>query len=161
MRKEACVLFSTGYMTNQGLLQSLAGRGDVIFSDKDNHACILAGQQVSAAETVRYRHSDMAHLRTFLERISNERPEAGKLIATDGVFSMSGTLAKVPALVELAEEFGAGPLPRRRPRGRRDRRRRARHGVRVRPRGPRSTSRRARSRRASRRSAGSPSATRP
>ncbi len=107
MRKEACVLFSTGYMTNQGILQSLAGRGDVIFSDKDNHACILAGQQVSAAETVRYRHNDMAHLRTFLERISTERPDAGKLIATDGVFSMSGTLAKVPELVKLAEEFGA------------------------------------------------------
>ena len=107
LRKEACVLFSTGYMTNQGILQSLAGRGDVIFSDKDNHACILAGQQVSAAETVRYRHSDMAHLRTFLERISNDRPEAGKIIATDGVFSMSGTLAKVPELVALAEEFGA------------------------------------------------------
>ena len=107
MRKEACVLFSTGYMTNQGILQSLAGRGDVIFSDKDNHACILAGQQVSAAETVRYRHSDMAHLRTFLERISTERPGAGKIIATDGVFSMSGTLAKVPELVALAEEFGA------------------------------------------------------
>ena len=108
MRKEACVLFSTGYMTNQGLLQSLAGRGDVIFSDKDNHACILAGQKVSAAETVRYRHSDMAHLRTFLERVSTERPDAGKLIVTDGVFSMSGTLAKVPEMVELAEEFGAG-----------------------------------------------------
>ena len=107
MRKEACVLFSTGYMTNQGLLQSLAGRGDVIFSDKDNHACILAGQKVSDAETLRYRHNDMAHLRTFLERVTRERPEAGKLIATDGVFSMSGTLAKVPELVELAEEFGA------------------------------------------------------
>ncbi|MDT0632878.1 aminotransferase class I/II-fold pyridoxal phosphate-dependent enzyme [Rubrivirga sp. S365] len=107
MRKEACVLFSTGYMTNQGLLQSLAGRGDVIFSDKDNHACILAGQQVSAAETVRYRHNDVEHLRTFLERISNERPDAGKLIATDGVFSMSGTIARVPELVGLAQEFGA------------------------------------------------------
>ena len=107
MRKEACVLFSTGYMTNQGLIQSVAQRGDVIFSDKDNHACILAGQQVSAAETVRYRHNDLAHLRTFLERTSNDKPEAGKVIVTDGVFSMSGTLARVPDLVELAEEFGA------------------------------------------------------
>ena len=107
MRKEACVLFSTGYMTNQGIIQSLAQRGDVIFSDKDNHACILAGQQVSAAETVRYRHNDLDHLRTFLERTTNDRPEAGKLIATDGVFSMSGTLAKVPELVALADEFGA------------------------------------------------------
>ncbi|MGB3542671.1 aminotransferase class I/II-fold pyridoxal phosphate-dependent enzyme [Rubrivirga sp.] len=107
LRKEACVLFSTGYMTNQGLIQAVAQRGDVIFSDKDNHACIIAGQQVSAAETVRYRHNDLDHLRTFLERISRERPEAGKIIATDGVFSMSGTLANVPGLVALADEFGA------------------------------------------------------
>ncbi len=107
MRKEACVLFSTGYMTNQGVLQSVAGKGDVIFSDKDNHACILAGTQVSSAETIRYRHNDMAHLRTFLERASAEQPDAGKLIVTDGVFSMSGTLARVPELVDLAEEFGA------------------------------------------------------
>jgi len=107
MRKEACILFSTGYMTNQGLLQSVAQRGDVIFSDKDNHACIVAGQQVSAAETKRYRHNDLDHLRTFLQQVSDERPDAGKLIVTDGVFSMSGTLAKVPELVALAEEFGA------------------------------------------------------
>ena len=107
MRQEACVLFSTGYMTNQGLIQSIAQRGDVVFSDKDNHACILAGTQVSAADTIRYRHNDLDHLRTFLARTTEERPEAGKLIVTDGVFSMSGTLARVPELVELAEEFGA------------------------------------------------------
>ena len=105
---EACVLFSTGYMTNQGVIQSLAGRGDLIFSDKDNHACIVAGTQVSAAETVRFRHNDMAHLRVMLEKNHAERPEAGKLIVTDGVFSMSGTIAQVPELVGLAEEFGAG-----------------------------------------------------
>ena len=105
---ESCVLFSTGYMTNQGVIQALAGRGDLIFSDKDNHACIVAGTQVSAAETVRFRHDDMAHLRVMLEKNHAERPEAGKLIVTDGVFSMSGTIAQVPELVALAEEFGAG-----------------------------------------------------
>ncbi|HEX8299806.1 MAG TPA: aminotransferase class I/II-fold pyridoxal phosphate-dependent enzyme, partial [Rubricoccaceae bacterium] len=108
MRKEACVLFSTGYMTNQGVVQAIAGKGDLIFSDKDNHACIIAGQNVSLAETIRYRHNDMAHLRTFLERAVKERPEAGRFIVTDGVFSMSGTLADVPGLVALAQEFGCG-----------------------------------------------------
>ncbi len=108
MRKEACVLFSTGYMTNQGVVQAVAGKGDLIFSDKDNHACIIAGQNVSLAETIRFRHNDMAHLRTFLERAVKERPEAGRFIVTDGVFSMSGTLADVPGLVALAKEFGAG-----------------------------------------------------
>ena len=107
MGKEACVLFSTGYMTNQGVLGSLAGRGDVIFSDKDNHACIIAGQQVTLAEVDRFNHNDINHLRKKLERVHAERPEAGKFIVSDGVFSMSGAIAKVPELVEIAEEFGA------------------------------------------------------
>ena len=108
MGKESCVLFSTGYMTNQGVVQSMAGKGDLIFSDKDNHACIIAGQNVSLAETVRFRHNDMAHLRARLETAAAERPDAGRLIVTDGVFSMSGTLADIPGLVALAKEFGAG-----------------------------------------------------
>lgn len=108
MGREACALFSTGYMTNQGVVQAVAAKGDLIFSDKDNHACIVAGQTVSLAETVRYRHNDLAHLRGFLEKAVAERPEAGRFIVTDGVFSMSGTLADVPGLVALAREFGCG-----------------------------------------------------
>lgn len=104
MKKESCVLFSTGYQTNEGSIQTIAGRNDVIFSDKDNHACIVVGTLCSAAKTVRYTHNDMAHLRKLLER---EDPSVGKIIVSDGVFSMSGTLAKIPELVELAKEFGA------------------------------------------------------
>jgi 8-amino-7-oxononanoate synthase len=104
MNKESCVLFSTGYQTNEGSIQTIAGRNDIIFSDRDNHACIVVGTQVSNAKTVRYRHNDMDHLRTMLEKAD---PKAGKIIVTDGVFSMSGTLAKVPELVKLAKEFGA------------------------------------------------------
>ncbi len=107
MGKEACILYSTGYMTNQGVIQAIAGKGDVVFSDKDNHACIVAGTQVSLAETSRFRHNDIDHLRTLLERVSNERPNAGKLIVTDGVFSMSGIIARIPELVELAETYNA------------------------------------------------------
>lgn len=105
MNKESCVLFSTGYQTNEGAIQTIADRNDIIFSDRDNHACIVVGTQVSNAKTVRYRHNDMAHLRLLLEKAD---PNAGKIIVSDGVFSMSGTLAKVPELVELAKEFGAG-----------------------------------------------------
>ncbi|MEX0770217.1 MAG: aminotransferase class I/II-fold pyridoxal phosphate-dependent enzyme [Balneolaceae bacterium] len=104
MEKEACVLFSTGYQTNEGTIQTIAGRNDIIFSDKDNHACIVVGTQVSNAKTVRYRHNDMDHLRKLLERSD---PEAGKIIVSDGVFSMSGTIAEIPKLVELKKEFGA------------------------------------------------------
>lgn len=107
MDREACVLFSTGYMTNQGVIQALTAKGDIIFSDKDNHACIVAGTQVSMAETWRYRHNDLDHLRKLLEKAQAEAPNAGKLIVTDGVFSMSGIIARVPELVELAERFGA------------------------------------------------------
>ena len=104
MRKEACVLFSTGYQTNEGSIQTIAGRNDAIFSDKDNHACIVVGTLCSTAKTVRYAHNDMDHLRRLLER---EDPKAGKIIVTDGVFSMSGTLAKIPELISLAKEFDA------------------------------------------------------
>lgn len=104
MGKEACVLFSTGYQTNEGSIQTIAGRNDIIFSDKDNHACIVVGTLVSNAKTMRYQHNDMDQLRKLLERADSS---AGKIIVTDGVFSMSGTLAKVPELVKLAKEFNA------------------------------------------------------
>lgn len=105
MGKESCVLFSTGYQTNEGSIQTIAGRNDLIFSDRDNHACIVVGTQISNAKTVRYRHNDMDHLRLLLEKAD---PNAGKIIVTDGVFSMSGVVAKIPELVALAEEFNAG-----------------------------------------------------
>ncbi|MDZ7690096.1 MAG: aminotransferase class I/II-fold pyridoxal phosphate-dependent enzyme [Balneolaceae bacterium] len=104
MRKDACVLFSTGYQTNEGSIQTIAGRKDIIFSDKDNHACIVTGTLVSNAKTMRYRHNDIEQLRMLMERADES---AGKLIVSDGVFSMSGTIAKVPELVELKNEFGA------------------------------------------------------
>ncbi|MBO6585858.1 MAG: aminotransferase class I/II-fold pyridoxal phosphate-dependent enzyme [Gracilimonas sp.] len=104
MGKEGCVLFSTGYQTNEGAIQTIADRNDIIFSDKDNHACIVVGTLVSNAKTMRYKHNDMDQLRKLLERAD---PDAGKIIVTDGVFSMSGTLAKVPELVKLAKEFNA------------------------------------------------------
>ena len=103
MNKESCVLFSTGYQTNEGSIQTIAGRNDVIFSDKDNHACIVVGTQCSVAKTMRYNHNDMDHLRRLLEKTD---PDAGKIIISDGVFSMSGTLAKIPELLTLAKEFG-------------------------------------------------------
>jgi len=110
MGKDKAVLFSTGYMTNMGVVEAVASKGDIIFSDKDNHACIVAGTRTSFAETRRYQHNDMDHLRGMLQRAHDERPDAGKLIATDGVFSMSGKIAQVPHLLELAEEFDAALL---------------------------------------------------
>jgi 8-amino-7-oxononanoate synthase len=104
MQKEACVLFSTGYQTNEGSIQTIAGRNDLIFSDKDNHACIVVGTMCSNAKTIRFNHNDMFHLRKLLERAD---PAAGKIVISDGVFSMSGQLANVPELVALSKEFNA------------------------------------------------------
>lgn len=105
MDKESCVLFSTGYQTNEGSIQTIAGRNDIIFSDRDNHACIVVGTQASNAKTVRFHHSNMDNLRMHLEKSD---PEAGKIIVTDGVFSMSGVIANIPELVSLAKEYDAG-----------------------------------------------------
>lgn len=104
MQKDACVLFSTGYQTNEGSIQTIAGRNDVIFSDKENHACIVVGTQLSLAKTVRYQHDDIDQLRMLLER---ESSDVGKIIVSDGVFSMSGAIARIPELVALAKEFDA------------------------------------------------------
>lgn len=104
MNKDACVLFSTGYQTNEGAIQTIAGRRDVIFSDKDNHACIVTGTLVSNAKTMRFQHNDMEQLEKLLKRADEK---AGKIIVSDGVFSMSGTIAKVPELVKLKNRFDA------------------------------------------------------
>ncbi len=104
MEKEACVLFSTGYQTNEGSIQTIAGRNDEIYSDKENHACIVVGTLCSNAKTIRYGHNDMTQLRRHLER---SNPDTGKIIISDGVFSMSGQLANVPELVKISKEFNA------------------------------------------------------
>ncbi|WP_440999528.1 aminotransferase class I/II-fold pyridoxal phosphate-dependent enzyme [Fodinibius sp. SL11] len=104
MRKDSCVLFSTGYQTNEGAIQTIAGRKDVIFSDKDNHACIVTGTLVSNAKTMRFQHNDMEQLEMLMDRADEN---AGKIIVSDGVFSMSGTIANVPELVRLKKKHGA------------------------------------------------------
>src|SRR5699024_9524193 len=104
MRKDSCVLFSTGYQTNEGAIQTIAGRNDVIFSDKDNHACIVTGALLSNAKTMRYRHDDMEHLEKLMQRVDGNQ---GKIIISDGTFSMSGTIAKVPELVRLKKKYNS------------------------------------------------------
>lgn len=105
--KEAVLLFSTGYQTAQGIIPTLVQRGEYVISDKDNHACIVAGNLMArgaTAELLRYKHNDMKDL----ERVLNKAPkEAGKLIVSDGVFSTGGEIVDLPRLVELAKEFNA------------------------------------------------------
>lgn len=101
---EAAVVFNAGYMANIGAISAIAGTGDVIFSDELNHASIIDGCRLSRAQTVVFRHSDMAHLAQLLAQTNcNGR----RLIVVDGVFSMDGDIAPLDAIVELAERYNA------------------------------------------------------
>jgi glycine C-acetyltransferase/8-amino-7-oxononanoate synthase len=105
-RREACLLFGSGYLANIGVIGALAGRGDTVFSDELNHASIIDGCRLSRAEVVVYRHLDVEHLEWGLRR--HARREAGRrLIVTDSVFSMDGDLAPVETIVELARAYAA------------------------------------------------------
>ncbi|MGE5352798.1 MAG: aminotransferase class I/II-fold pyridoxal phosphate-dependent enzyme [Acidobacteriota bacterium] len=105
--KEACLLFSTGYQTAQGIIPTLVQRGEYVVSDKDNHACIVAGNLMAkgaTADIVRYKHNDM----NDLERVIAKLPkEAGKLIVSDGVFSTGGEIVDLPTLNKIAKEYNA------------------------------------------------------
>lgn len=101
---EAAVIFSTGYMTNLGVISALVGPGDLVFSDRLNHASIYDGTRLSGAELRRYPHRDMDRL----EKLLKEAPSGKtRLIVTDSVFSVDGDLAPLHALVELKERYGA------------------------------------------------------
>ena len=101
---QAGLTFSTGFQSNLAILSSIAQRNDIIFCDRENHASIYDGTRLSYANLVRYHHNDMADLR---KKLASADPEKAKIIVTDGVFSMSGDIAKLPEICQLAEEFGA------------------------------------------------------
>lgn len=96
---ETALLFGSGYLANLGTVGALAGEGEVVFSDELNHASIIDGCRLSRAETFVYRHCDLEHLAWGLRQARDR----AALIVTDGVFSMDGDVAPLPALAELAE----------------------------------------------------------
>ena len=112
--KEDCLLYSTGFQTAQGIIPTLVQRGEYVVSDKDNHACIVAGNLIAnganalvdgqAQTIIRYKHNDMKHLEAIISKLP---PEAPKLIVSDGVFSTSGEIVDLPAMVEAAKKFNA------------------------------------------------------
>jgi glycine C-acetyltransferase len=101
---EASLVFQSGFTANLGVLQSLVKEGDVIISDELNHASIIDGIRLSKAERSIFKHRDMDDLERNLEQHRDKRV---KLVVTDGVFSMDGDIAPLPAIVERAERFGA------------------------------------------------------
>jgi glycine C-acetyltransferase len=102
-REEAVMLFQSGFNCNTGAIQAVTDKGDLIVSDELNHASIIDGVKLSRADKAIFKHSDMEDL----ERVLKEKRDQYEnvLIITDGVFSMDGDLAKLPKIVELAEQY--------------------------------------------------------
>ena len=95
--------FSTGYMANLGVLPALVGPGDVVFSDRLNHASLIDAARLSRADVVIYPHSDTE----ALDRQLQQYPHRSKLVVTDAVFSMDGDLAPLPQLLALCQQHDA------------------------------------------------------
>jgi 8-amino-7-oxononanoate synthase len=112
---EAALIFPSGYMANVGIISSVVGRDDIVYSDRYNHASIVDGIVLSRAKMERYRHNDMDHLEALLKKadavgtgtMAGSMRKRKKLIVTDTIFSMDGDLAPLMELVELKERYGA------------------------------------------------------
>lgn len=102
---EDAIIFPCGYSGNVGVLSALCGPGDVIINDAYNHASIFDGSRLSGADIKIYLHRDMKHLEKVLRRLPES--QKGRLVVTDGVFSMHGDVAPVDRIVELAHRYGA------------------------------------------------------
>ncbi len=107
VRKEAALLYSTGFQVNLGVISALVGKGDFIITDREDHASIMDGAFLCFGKLVRFAHNDMTALE---ERLEQCPLEAGKLIAVDGVFSMMGDIADLPGIARLAEKYSAAVL---------------------------------------------------
>lgn len=99
-----CILYSSCFDANGGLFETLLGKEDAVISDELNHASIIDGVRLCKAQRFRYKNNNMEDLRAQLEAAKDCRI---KLIATDGVFSMDGFIANLPAICDLADEYGA------------------------------------------------------
>lgn len=104
VRKEAALIFGTGFQANYAALSALTDKGDVLVCDHNLHASLVEGALRAAARTVRFRHNDLEHLERCLRNCS---PEERVLVVTEGVFSMEGDLADVPGVVAAARRHGA------------------------------------------------------
>ena len=100
--KDDALCFSTGFFVNSGVIPAVVGRGDYIICDDRDHASIVDGRRLSFATQLHYKHNDMEDLERVLKNLPEE---AIKLIIVDGVFSMEGDLANLPAIVELKHKY--------------------------------------------------------
>ena len=104
LKTEDTILYTSCFDANGGLFETILGEEDAVISDELNHASIIDGVRLCKAQRFRYKNNDMADLEAKLKEAANAR---FKLIATDGVFSMDGIIANLPAICDLAEKYGA------------------------------------------------------
>jgi len=104
-REEAALTFSTGFLGMLAVLSALTGRQDILYLDRENHASLYDGARLSFGALRKYRHNDLDDLERLLARDAGKA--GGRMIVTDGVFSMSGHIADLPGIVELARRYGA------------------------------------------------------
>ncbi len=105
MGAEAALVFGSGFLTNLGVMTTLAGVGDRVFSDTLNHASLIDGIRLSRASCDRYRHKDMAHLEELLNK--NSQTAGKRIIVSESVFSMDGDIAPLEELSRLARQYQA------------------------------------------------------
>ncbi len=104
VRKEAVLVYSTGFQVNLGVISALVGKGEYVLADKSNHASIVEGCRLAPGEFVRFPHRDMRGLAGRLKKLPRT---TGKLVVVDGVFSMEGDIIQLPELCRLADEHRA------------------------------------------------------
>lgn len=106
MGKEAAVTFSTGFQVNLGTIACLVDRRDVIYLDKQDHACIIDGARLGLGEIRKFRHNSADDLRRMMEGDD----ETGKIVVVDGVYSMEGDICPLPDIVKVAKAHGAAVM---------------------------------------------------
>ena len=107
MRQDAAVVFATGFQVNLGAISCLVGKGDSVYLDKQDHACIIDGARLSFGEVRKFKHNDPADLR---RQMKNDIASRGKLVVVDGVFSMEGDIAPLPEIVAVARDYEAAVM---------------------------------------------------
>lgn len=106
MKREAALVFSTGFQTNLGTISALVGKSDAVFIDRQDHACIVDGARLSYGKIYKFAHNDMDDYERVVKNVVNNGHRGGMLVVVDGVFSMEGDIIDLPRLVEVSERYG-------------------------------------------------------
>lgn len=107
VKKEAALVFSTGFQTNLGTISCLVGKNDDIVIDRQDHACIVDGCRLSYGKLHKFQHNDMKDAERVISNVRERNTRGGILVVVDGVFSMEGDIINLPELVAIAKRYGA------------------------------------------------------